>query len=92
MPMSDYCDECIGKGVCPLCGIGYRGDRFFKCDACGWKIDDGPQRPQLPEMCDCHIKSLAEEDKVAGDERDELFYAEEADYLEAEAREQIHQA
>lgn len=59
MPMSDYCEKCMGIGVCPRCGgetIHEDWDDKDACSHCGWTIGEAAV-PELPEKCDCYIEA-----------------------------------
>lgn len=54
MDMSEPCDDCTGKGICPRCGAVDAIDEegYGPCEKCGWKYDDLGMPPE-PEIWGC---------------------------------------
>lgn len=51
----EYCEDCIYKGACPLCGGDVTDNDLMVCRDCGWTENDrliGLPDPSLLE-CDC---------------------------------------
>lgn len=57
MPMTDVCEHCTGKGICPRCAKFVRedwADKETPCPHCGWNWGKGKNDLPPPELeCDC---------------------------------------
>ena len=69
-PSWEMCEECLGQGVCPRCGLfpafpEYEEDEHTPCAGCGWSLGDSDQEPE-PYECQCwYAEEMAAEDALS---------------------------